>query len=77
MLGEIVQKGEQQNDMFGSTAEGEKSARLMAALDSMNRKMGKGALRSASQEHQAPWAMKQGHKSPADTSDLASIIRAK
>ncbi|MCB5206494.1 DUF4113 domain-containing protein [Methylovorus mays] len=49
----------------------------MAALDSMNRKMGKGALRSASQGHQAPWAMKQGHKSPADTSDLASIIRAK
>ena len=74
MLGEIVPAGGQQNDLFGFTAEGEKSARLMAALDSVNRKMGKGALRSASQGYQAPWAMKQENKSPAYTTDWQSLI---
>lgn len=74
MLGEIVPAGGQQNDLFGFTVEAGKSARLMAALDAVNRKMGKGALRSAAQGYQAPWAMKQGNKSPGYTTSWGDII---
>ena len=76
MLGEIVPAGGQQNDLFGFTAEAGKSARLMAALDSVNRKMGKGALRPASQGYSAPWAMKQDNKSPAFTTSWDDVIQA-
>jgi len=76
MLGDIVPAGGQQNDLFGFTAEAGKSARLMAALDSVNRKMGKGALRPASQGYSEPWAMKQDNKSPAYTTSWTSIIGA-
>ncbi|MCB4811714.1 Y-family DNA polymerase [Methylovorus menthalis] len=74
MLGEIVPTGGQQNDLFGFTAEAGKSARLMAALDSVNRKMGNGALRPASQGYHSPWAMRQENKSPGYTTDWQSLI---
>jgi len=76
MLGEIVPAAGQQNDLFGFTAEVEKSARLMAAMDSVNRKMGKGALRSASQGYQAPWTMRQENKSPSYTTHWEDIINS-
>jgi DNA polymerase V len=74
MLGEIVPAGGQQNDLFGFTAEVGKSARLMAALDTVNRKMGKSALRPASQGYSATWAMKQENKSASFTSNWNEII---
>lgn len=72
---EIVPAGGQQTDLFGFSTGNEKTARLMATLDTVNRKMGKGKLRMASQGYQAPWAMKQERKSPNYTTRWDEIPR--
>ena len=49
----------------------------MAAMDKINRKMGKESIKLASEEFKRPWKMKQGNKSPGYTTnwmDLTVVI---
>jgi len=39
----------------------------MAAMDDINRKMGKASIKLASEGFKRPWRMKQGNKSPSYT----------
>ncbi|WP_137719365.1 Y-family DNA polymerase [Methylobacillus flagellatus] len=74
MLGEIMPAGGQQTDLFGFQDGGSKSAKLMAALDQVNRKMGKHTLRVASQGYRRPWAMRQNNLSAGYTTNWPEII---
>lgn len=69
MLGEIVPAAGSQLDMFNTTTPLTKSDKLMEVLDQVNRKMGKGALKVASESlsEKKPWAMKQENKSHSYT----------
>jgi DNA polymerase V len=70
MLGEIVPADKVQTDLFSSPAAAPaKSTRLMTAMDSVNRHMGKQSLVLASQGFSQPWKMKQENRSPAYTTN--------
>lgn len=77
MLSEIVPKEGIQQDLFGSldTTTPQKSAKLMAALDQINRKMGKDSLKLASEGFRKPWKMRQKNKSPGYTTRWEDLIR--
>ena len=47
--------------------DGERSRALMAALDAVNARMGRGTLRFGTEGFRPPWAMRQAHRSPAYT----------
>ncbi|HEY8084432.1 MAG TPA: Y-family DNA polymerase [Methylophilaceae bacterium] len=65
MLSEFVSAENVQNDLFSqSTTTSTKNSRLMAAMDSINKYMGKRSLVIASQGFSKPWSMKQENKSP-------------
>lgn len=67
MLSELVQDGKIQQDLFNSTQVTVKSENLMAMVDSINQKMGKGTIRMASEGVAHSWKMKQGNVSPRYT----------
>jgi DNA polymerase V len=76
MLGEIVSKLRVQTDLFGQSEASPKSEALMAAMDNINRKMGKASIKLASEGFKRPWRMKQGNRSPSYTTrweDLPAI----
>lgn len=57
-----------QGSLFEDAAKNERSARLMAALDAVNREFGRDALRSAAcGTGDAAWAMRASHRSPRYT----------
>ena len=62
---------------LGSTAEDKRREALMASLDRINARMGRGAVRWGAQgpEH-APWHMQQEHLSPKVTTDWAELACA-
>lgn len=64
-----------QRDLFAT--QDDAADRLMAALDSINRKMGAGTLRLASTGYQHGWKMKRGNMSPAYTTrwDELPLVR--
>lgn len=72
---EIMPAGGQQTDMFGFTAGNGKATKLMITLDAVNRKMGKGKLRLASQGYKAPWAMKQERMSKSFTTKWEDVLQ--
>jgi len=76
MLSELVPAGYAQIDMFTRTETSNKSSELMKAMDSINRKMGKDAIKLASEGFRKPWKMKQENKSPAYTTDWSNIVSA-
>lgn len=80
MLSEIVPAEGAQTDLFASQIVNQDSERLMTVLDAINRKMGKDALKLASEgmsrANQKPWAMKQGNKSPSYTTKWDEIVTA-
>ena len=47
--------------------DGARSRRLMATLDAVNARMGRGTLRFGTEGFRQPWAMRQAHRSPAYT----------
>ena len=47
--------------------DGERSRALMAALDAVNARLGRGTLRFGTEGFDRPWAMRQAHRSPAYT----------
>ncbi|TSA57180.1 MAG: translesion error-prone DNA polymerase V subunit UmuC, partial [Methylophilaceae bacterium] len=76
MFGEIVSKLRVQTDLFSQNEASPKSEALMAAMDNINRKMGKASIKLASEGFKRPWRMKQGNKSPSYTTrweDLPEI----
>lgn len=76
ILGEIVSKLRVQTDLFSQSEASPKSEALMAAMDNINRKMGKASIKLASEGFKRPWRMKQGNKSPSYTThweDLPAI----
>ncbi|MDE0926113.1 MAG: Y-family DNA polymerase [Methylophilaceae bacterium] len=76
MLGELVAAQGIQTDLFSTQKNTPKSDRLMAMLDSINKKMGKESIKLASEGFSRPWKMKQGNKSPCYTTNWDDNIQA-
>lgn len=79
MLSDISPAGIVQSELFDSTTNAPiaRKANLMATLDQVNRKMGKVALRPASEGILQTWQMKRGNMSPAYTTqwdELAEVF---
>ena len=66
MLGDIVKVSAIQQDLFSRDVR-ERVERRMAMIDAVNRKMGRDALKPASNGMQQVWRMRSGNKSPAYT----------
>ena len=64
MLMDLVPEGGQQLDLFSYSAESTKESRLMATLDEVNDKYGRGTLKLASEGINKSWAMRRDFKSP-------------
>ncbi|MDP2153886.1 MAG: Y-family DNA polymerase [Methylotenera sp.] len=67
MLGEIVPLEGVQTDLFSQVQSDPKSDKLMAAMDAINKKWGRSAIKVASEGFAKPWAMRQANKSPCWT----------
>lgn len=72
-LSGIAPAGISQGNLFADTGDSMKSSRLMSALDGVNARMGKGALRLASDGVAQGWRMKTGNRSPAYTSNWGEL----
>lgn len=64
MLMELVPNEGRQNDLFGYTTQAGNSQLLMAALDQVNEKYGRGTLRLLAEGVQKSWVMRRSYKSP-------------
>lgn len=73
MLMELVPEGGQQIDLFGFSAERPKSSKLMATMDGLNQKYGRGTVKLASEGIQKSWVMKRNLKSPNYTGDWTEL----
>ena len=67
MLSELVPSEGVQTDLFSQLHASPKSKALMAAMDKINRKMGKESVKLASEGFKRPWKMRQENKSPCYT----------
>ncbi|PPC94835.1 MAG: DNA polymerase V subunit UmuC [Methylotenera sp.] len=76
MLMELVPEGGQQTDLFG-TAAAPKSDELMAVMDKLNNKYGRGTIKLASEGINKSWAMRREYKSPNYTGSWNEIPIAK
>ncbi|PPD56794.1 MAG: DNA polymerase V subunit UmuC [Methylotenera sp.] len=73
MLSELVPAEGVQTDLFSMMQQTPKSNKLMLTMDSINRKMGKEAIKLASEGFKRPWKMKQENKSPSYTTKWADL----
>jgi len=73
MLGELVPAQGVQGDLFSQIKANPKSAALMSAMDSINRKMGKESIKLASEGFKRPWKMRQENKSPSYTTSWSDL----
>lgn len=73
MLYELTSRQHRQADLFAPETTHSGKDALMEALDSINRKMGKGTLRYASEGFGGHWQMKQARKSPNYTTRWAEL----
>jgi DNA polymerase V len=76
MLGELVSVNQVQPDFFAKNFS-ESKENLMGVLDAVNKKMGRGTMKLASEGFKKPWRMKQGNKSPNYTTqwnDIPNIL---
>ena len=67
LLTALTSKSNQQGQLFGVAPIAARSERLMASLDAINKKFGKGKLRTGSAGFQQRWAMRAGNRSPRYT----------
>ena len=79
MLMDLVSEGSVPTDLFAQIdlPDAARSNALMATLDEINAKMGRGTVRSAGEGVHKPWAMRSDNKSQAFTTDwkqLATVI---
>lgn len=73
MLSELVPSEGVQTDLFSQAQVSPKSKALMAAMDKINLKMGKEAVKLASEGFKRPWKMRQENKSPCYTTKWEDI----
>ncbi len=74
-LSELVPSTHVQQDMFTRTQTSSKSIQLIKAMDSINHKMGKVAIKLASEGFSKPWRMKQENNTPAYTTRWLDIVK--
>ncbi|CAE6709521.1 Y-family DNA polymerase [Candidatus Nitrotoga fabula] len=77
MLAELTSKAAVQQCLFSATTRKDQSESRMAALDGINRKMGKNTLRYASEGVTQNWKMRSGNKSPCYTTSWKEIAVAR
>ena len=81
MLGELVPLEGVQTDLFSATqtkpTDIKTSSQLMTTMDNINRKMGKEAIKLASEGFKRPWKMRQENKSPSYTTNWSEILSIK
>ena len=75
MLSELVPAAGVQTDLFSQTQISNKSYDLMTAMDKINKKMGKEAIKLASEGFKRPWKMKQENKSPSYTTSWNELVK--
>jgi len=73
MLMDLVPAGGLQQDIFGYSDDEEKTSNLMAALDRVNTKYGRGTVKLASEGVANGWSMKRALKSPNYTGDWKEL----
>jgi len=73
MLSELVPAEGVQTDLFSQMQGTLKSDALMTTIDQINRKMGKDAIKLASEGFRKPWKMKQENKSPSYTTSWDDV----
>ena len=73
MLGEITSAGVAQAQLFGGAQGTHKSLQLMAVMDGINLRMGKGAIHLASDGVAQNWRMNRGSMTPAYTSNWEEL----
>jgi DNA polymerase V len=69
MLGEIRPRSMSQASLFAETGNTQRSDQLMAVMDRVNARWGRGTMRVAAEHAEHPWQMKRGHMSPRYTTD--------
>lgn len=74
MLSELVPAEGLQTDLFSQVQVSAKSTKLMQAMDSINKKMGKESIKLASEGFKRPWKMKHKNKSPSYTTKCDEIL---
>ena len=74
MLGDFFSQGVAQLNLFDDNAPRQNSAELMAILDHLNSKEGKGTLYFAGQGIQQQWRMKREMLSPRYTTRYADLL---
>ncbi|WP_337883396.1 Y-family DNA polymerase [Chromobacterium haemolyticum] len=77
MAWQLVDAERAQPDLFASGPDPEKGKRLMAALDAINLRMGRGTVKLLAEGLEQPWKMKQDMLSPAYTTRWEDIPVAK
>ncbi|HQS59459.1 MAG: DNA polymerase V subunit UmuC [Gallionellales bacterium 35-53-114] len=73
MLSDITSAGIVQTQLFADTMASGKSLRLMAAMDGINLRMGKGAIHLASDGVEQSWRMNRDSMTPAYTSNWEEL----
>lgn len=73
ILCEITQVSQRQNDLLSDEAE-TKNESLMVALDKLNQRYGRSAVKVSTQGITGGWEMLQEHKSPGYTTDWGNIL---
>jgi len=73
MLMDLVPNEGKQTDLFGYSQGNAKAGRLMGALDQINKKYDRGAIRLASEGVHKSWAMRRSFKSPNYTGDWKEL----
>jgi DNA polymerase V len=73
MLSDITPAGIVQAQLFADNPASEKSLRLMAAMDGINSRMGKGVIHLASDGVEQNWRMNRGSMTPAYTSSWGEL----
>ena len=72
MLGELTPRTLIQGQLFAERDE--RRGRLMATIDTINRRMGRATIRSAAEGYTHAWKMRSAHKSPSYTTSWKDIL---
>ncbi len=72
MLSEITPNTQAQADFFAEVEQAEES-NLVAVLDRLNQRFGRGVIRISSQDAGAEWGMRQERKSPSYTTNWSEL----
>jgi DNA polymerase V len=75
MLSELIEREHVPKDRFNNVEQREKSFKLMAALDKVNARFGRGKLTTGAAATHGIWRMKQDRKSPSYATAWSDLIR--